>query len=423
MTDSQIPNAGGELLFEGLTPDILGEYFVLKMLRELVQSNRFSQKDAAKELLKYAFEAAPVDFSNTAFRIYQDFGTDIFLSLRDDYSQAGPLYRGPIGDFYLLRVFDRISLLRDHVHFDLEQDPLTANDWNGIERLGADQIIFEEILADLERGISFEPEVMALKYHFYINNGRFAACVEELATFGPDSPDWVWFYRGAARIELKAYREAVTDFEYLVTKGKPDSDIPVVHISIAMVHQALGKAWYYLDDNEQAWSNLQVSLELQPENPETHNMIGLVHAEYKRSEEAIQSFDTAIALNPNSHMCRRNKAKELYVLRRYEEAIAELDLAIETFDLDARYFRLRGNAKYELGRYPEAIADYQQAQKLEPDNLDGFYWCGESLSKLRQYQEALHYFEYCLSVNQAHSNALLGTADAYYYLADYTNAL
>ena len=86
-----------------------------------------------------------------------------------------------------------------------------------------------------------------------------------------------------------------------------------------------------------------------------------------RYEQAIESYDQAIALQPDHATSWYNRGNSLDNLGRYEQAIESYDQAIALQPDDASAWYSRGTSLAELDRYEQAIESYDQAIALQPD--------------------------------------------------------
>lgn len=86
-----------------------------------------------------------------------------------------------------------------------------------------------------------------------------------------------------------------------------------------------------------------------------------------RPQEALDSCDKAIALEPHFAGAHINRGNALKDLGRLDEAIASYDTAIAVQpDQAAAAYVNRGNALRALKRFDEAVANYEKAVALDP---------------------------------------------------------
>ena len=92
--------------------------------------------------------------------------------------------------------------------------------------------------------------------------------------------------------------------------------------------------------------------------------------ELGRFEEAVASYDEALAAQPDRAEVLYHRARALTELGRFEEALASCDAALASRPDFAEAFNQRGVILKELRRFPEALASFRKAQKLRPDFVD-----------------------------------------------------
>ncbi|NET32379.1 MAG: tetratricopeptide repeat protein, partial [Cyanothece sp. SIO1E1] len=108
-----------------------------------------------------------------------------------------------------------------------------------------------------------------------------------------------------------------------------------------------------------------------------------------RKEEAIASYDQALAIQPDYHQAWYNRGVALSALGHKEEAITSYDQALVIQPDTHQAWNNRGVALSALGRKEEAIASYDQALAIQPDYHQAWYNRGVALSALGRKEEAI----------------------------------
>ncbi|MBD1219195.1 MAG: tetratricopeptide repeat protein, partial [Aphanizomenon flos-aquae Clear-A1] len=121
----------------------------------------------------------------------------------------------------------------------------------------------------------------------------------------------------------------------------------------------------------------------------------------QKYQEAIASYDKAIAIKPDFHEAWYGRGLCLDNLQKYQEAIASFDKAI-AIKSDYYYaWHNRGFSLNELQKYQEAITSFDKAIAIKPDFYDAWNNRGFSLEKLQKYQEAITSFAEVLNVKKS----------------------
>ena len=129
-----------------------------------------------------------------------------------------------------------------------------------------------------------------------------------------------------------------------------------------------------------------------------------------RVEEAIASYDKAIASKLDMHQAWSNRGLVLSVLGRYEEAIASYDKAIEAKPDDNEAWYNRGNSLNALGRHEEAIASYDKAIEAKPDDNEAWSNRGVALDALGRHDEAIASYDEAIEIKPDDANAYYNKA-------------
>ena len=201
-------------------------------------------------------------------------------------------------------------------------------------------------------------------------------CFEEILSHPSirDQPPYpyVLYSKGRTLGKLRCYQEAIDDF-----KGAYDAFNANAEVSITDVANTLrnkGYAHAMLDQREDAYESLNKAIKLDPEFALSYNTKGYIENMFRRYEDAIKSFTEAIKRHPNFGLAWCNKgyaycslADELRLIPasskksedNYKEAIECFDMAIsidrvryykeaiECFDKNISIDRVRGPTIYE----------------------------------------------------------------------------
>ena len=104
---------------------------------------------------------------------------------------------------------------------------------------------------------------------------------------------------------------------------------------------------------------------------------GLELKNLKQIAESIQSYDKAIAIDPNCATAYNNKGNSLSLLNKFQEAIVNYDRAIQIEPMYALAFVNKGLACYSLKKYQEAIDIFDRSIQLDPELASAYNSKGE----------------------------------------------
>ncbi|MEI8341493.1 MAG: tetratricopeptide repeat protein [Verrucomicrobiota bacterium] len=109
------------------------------------------------------------------------------------------------------------------------------------------------------------------------------------------------------------------------------------------------------------------SCRLKPENPESHNNLGLGYVSQGRMEEGIAEYRRAIQIRNWEPSMHTNLGNALGQVKRYDEAIAEYKEAIRLNPQDPASHCNLGYVLLQQGRLNEAITELQKALTIDPN--------------------------------------------------------
>lgn len=158
---------------------------------------------------------------------------------------------------------------------------------------------------------------------------------------------------------------------------------------------------------ERARKKVLNALRFNPRSRDAHHDLGIVLQEMVRHQEAVQSFDTALAIAPHEISTLNLKAMSLRELSRYPDALTVYDriLALQPDHLEALYYR--SGLLGAVGRYEESAQGYESVLKTVPDHYESLYCRGLSLYNLGRYDDSVDSFSGALQKRPGELDALL----------------
>jgi tetratricopeptide (TPR) repeat protein len=224
----------------------------------------------------------------------------------------------------------------------------------------------------------------------YFDNGEFELeldYLQEAINRYPNDSD-LWNYKGVALAKLSRYDEAISCFDIaimlnpksanlLMNRGDSLSKQGRIEESIKSFDNALT-----LDvNNSRAWSlkarlllnqkKYEEALEcLDKATQKTNEKVlwndkGFTLAGLGRYQEAIQSYENVLKIDPNYDVTLNNKGLSLYRLGKYQEAINCFDRILVLNPNSTHVLINKYNALNKLGKTAEANRCYKRLQKID----------------------------------------------------------
>jgi protein O-GlcNAc transferase len=140
-------------------------------------------------------------------------------------------------------------------------------------------------------------------------------------------------------------------------------------------------------------------------------------------EEALASYDRAIVLRPDYAQALTNRGVTLHKLMRFEEALESCDRAITLRPDHAETFSNRGVTLHELKRFEEALESYDRALALRPNYAEAYYNRGNTLHELKLFEKALAGYDRAIALRRDYAQALTNRGVTLHALQRYEEAL
>jgi len=189
---------------------------------------------------------------------------------------------------------------------------------------------------------------------------------------------------------------------------------------------AKGNALYYQAKYDEALQAYEKAIELDPNSANAWTGKGNALAYLARYDESLQAYEKAIELNPNFSYAWTGKGTALAYLAKYDEALQAYEKAIELDPNFANAWQGKGNALYMQNRNDEALQAYEKAIELDPNSANAWTGKGCVLDCLARYDEAIKCQDEAIRLNPEvgiywsnkgdtlKSNGKYNEADTYY---------
>ena len=169
-------------------------------------------------------------------------------------------------------------------------------------------------------------------------------------------------------------------------------------------------AWTYLIDATYGFSGSRIlafkravalaqeAAAMDDTQPEVHSLLGGIHLLKREYDEAISEGERSIALNPNNALSHVLLSQSMRFAGRFDEAVALAERAIRLSPYyPASYLTALAHAYHDAGRYEEALASYEQllnrCDKGECSSLWAHIGLAGVYMELGRKKEARHHAE------------------------------
>jgi type IV pilus assembly protein PilF len=162
-------------------------------------------------------------------------------------------------------------------------------------------------------------------------------------------------------------------------------------IQRATAHYQLGMS--YLNDNniQPAYVEFQKALELNPDDKDTHNAIGVIYlSKLEDYPKAIKHFQEALRLDKNLSEAANNLGNAYANIGKYHEAIEayKLALANQQYRNVSMAMNNIGMVYYRLSKYDDAIDAFKDAIRRNSDSHMPYYGLALCYNAKAQYGDA-----------------------------------
>jgi tetratricopeptide (TPR) repeat protein len=211
-----------------------------------------------------------------------------------------------------------------------------------------------------------------------------------------------WTNRCQLLFQTKDYTDALAACDRALESNQDWGDLSPV---TAWATQ--GEILHSLERYDQAFNSYNQALAIDPNQARIWTKQGEVLDILGRHEEARVAHEQAVSLSPDSIVALLNQCTNLNRLQDYEPALAACETALEKMTprspLQQKVIAWdrQGNALIGLGRYNEALAAFNRAIGLNSNYADSWSNRSVALWHLGRFNDALASSERALSLNPA----------------------
>jgi tetratricopeptide (TPR) repeat protein len=186
---------------------------------------------------------------------------------------------------------------------------------------------------------------------------------------------------------------------------------------------SLGNAYKEQGNLDQALQSYQSAIYLNPAYAQAHSSLGVVLQLQNKMDEALANFDQAIALQPNNVEALSNRAAALHVLGQYEQALGSAEKAIGLLPNFAPAHFNRANVLLSMGRFAQGVESCNRVLELAPQHVAAHFSKAFALMELQQPHAALTAYEQVTALDPSHVAAWTNRAVALIALKRWEDAL
>lgn len=147
-------------------------------------------------------------------------------------------------------------------------------------------------------------------------------------------------------------------------------------------------------------------------------------------EKAIEYYDKAISIKPESAIYNSNKWSALFNLLDYNKALLYFDNAIKYFDEEnkdllneAELYSYRWASYHKLSQDDKALIDLNKSLEINPEESWWLYYKSSILLDKWDFQWALDYINRYLKIDNSNASAVLIKWYTYYRMWEVDNAI
>lgn len=187
--------------------------------------------------------------------------------------------------------------------------------------------------------------------------------------------------------------------------------------------QMLGLVFHQTGNQGTAIQFMERALAIRPSDPAFHNNLGNAFAAEGRTDEAIARYERAIALKPNYAEAHSNLANMLKKCGRLDEAVTRYKRAIALNNHSAETHNNLANALAVQAQLDQAVVHYERAIALKPQYAEMYNNLGNALSALGRIEDAIARYEQAIALKPNYPEAHVNLGNMFRNVGRLTEAM
>lgn len=188
-------------------------------------------------------------------------------------------------------------------------------------------------------------------------------------------------------------------FSFLFLCGCQSLTISEKEKTKSKLHVDIAKNFLNYNKNPEAIAELQIAIKLNPKNADAHHQMALCLYTRGKLEEAVNSFDRSLEIDPQNTLFRNNYITLLIEMKRYAEAFrhSKISTADLTYPRPEESLYLQAQAAKQLSKkYPQlrlvAKSTLEQTLKYNPKHCGALYELADLYSTSRDLKKSYIFY-------------------------------
>jgi serine/threonine protein kinase len=174
-----------------------------------------------------------------------------------------------------------------------------------------------------------------------------------------------------------------------------------------------GETLAQLKKYPEALESYQKALKIKPDSVAAWVGKANILTQLQKYKEALSGYEQAIKIQPEAVAAWQGRGYVLLILKQNDRALDSFNQALQIDGNVASSWRGKGKVFTQTKKYAEALSAYDEATKLDAKALEVWYERGWILHNLRRYDDAIASYDKALSLQDSLAPAWYGKANSF----------